>query len=439
MKGKPKYEILVFVDQITTRLTYVLDFLCEGQGVHFLLTNDLLFFEKSDLPKWVYSDRYFEKNHLQFSPADILFEDSIRPIKYNWQEEILLIDDKPDLLAAIFLVLTNYSDYLIGAEYKDKHGRVPVKYNLLFQASLHQKLMVERWTVLFLTEIKEELNLFFTIVKQPFVFTPTFDIDIAYAYKEKERWRNILSKGKDYLFLDFKRIKERTAVENEELKDPFDTFAFMSALANYGIESKMFWLLGDYGHNDKNVDFENPIQRTLIKSMRSNLEVGIHPSYKSNNVLGQLKKEINRLTEILDEKIRISRQHYLMVELPKTYNWLIKEGIRHDYTLGFAQTHGFKVGTVRPHRWYNLLKDEITELVLHPFAYMDGSMLEYQNLSTNESKEQIKQLFDEVNHYGGEFSFIWHNSTLGDYGKWKGWKSVFDYTIDLYINNQDNA
>lgn len=437
--GKPKYEILVFVDQITTRLTYVLDFLCEGQGVHFLLTNDLLFFEKSDLPKWVYSDRYFEKNHLQFSPADILFEDSIRPIKYNWQEEILLIDDKPDLLAAIFLVLTNYSDYLIGDEYKDKHGRVPVKYNLLFQASLHQKLMVERWTVLFLTEIKEELNLSFTIVKQPFIFTPTFDIDIAYAYKEKERWRNILSKGKDYLFLDFKRIKERTAVENEELKDPYDTFAFMAALANYGIESKVFWLLGDYGHNDKNVDFENANQRTLIKSMRSNLEVGIHPSYKSNNVLGQLEKEINRLTEILDEKIRISRQHYLMVELPKTYNWLIKEGIRHDYTLGFAQTHGFKVGTVRPHRWYNLLKDEITELVLHPFAYMDGSMLEYQNLSPNESKEQIKQLFDEVNHYGGEFSFIWHNSTLGDYGKWKGWKSVFDYTIDLYINNQENA
>ena len=70
---------------------------------------------------------------------------------------------------------------------------------------------------------------------------------------------------------------------------------------------------------------------------------------------------------------------------------------------------------------------------------MDGSMLEYQNLSPNESKEQIKQLFDEVNHYGGEFSFIWHNSTLGDYGKWKGWKSVFDYTIDLYINNQENA
>jgi hypothetical protein len=42
-----------------------------------------------------------------------------------------------------------------------------------------------------------------------------------------------------------------------------------------------------------------------------------------------------------------------------------------------------------------------------------------------------KDLFSEVKNYGGEFSFIWHNETIGDYRTWKGWKAVFEWSISL--------
>jgi hypothetical protein len=42
-------------------------------------------------------------------------------------------------------------------------------------------------------------------------------------------------------------------------------------------------------------------------------------------------------------------------------------------------------------------------------------------------------LFDEVKKYGGQFSFIWHNETIGNYGIWKDWSEVFDFSIDLNI------
>jgi hypothetical protein len=437
--SESREEILIFTDQVTTRLNYVIDFVCEGQDIRFVLTNDVMRFENAKQPKFVYSDRYFEKDYVQFFPADLLFQEGIQAVKYEWKDDILFIDGKPDLLAAIFYVLSNYSDYLVKDEYKDKHGRVPAKYNVLVASSKHQKLMVERWVELFLYEIKEELKLDFTICKQPFLFTPTFDIDLSFAYKEKEKWRDILSKGKDYLFLNRRRLKERKAVSRGDIKDPFDTFACMASLANFDISPKLFWLLGDYAQYDKNISYDNLNQRTLIKSMHANVAIGIHPSYKSNNVLGQLAKEINRLSEILNQEITLSRQHYLKLQLPKTYNWLIKVGIKQDYSLGFAEFPGFKVGTVRPHRWYNLIEDQVTTLVLHPFSYMDGSLLEYQKLNPDEAKKAIKDLYDEVKHYGGEFSFIWHNSTIGDYGKWKGWKSVFDFTIHLYTKKEENA
>ena len=62
---------------------------------------------------------------------------------------------------------------------------------------------------------------------------------------------------------------------------------------------------------------------------------------------------------------------------------------------------------------------------------MDGTLNEYMNLSISESKQKIKDLFTEVSTFGGDFIFIWHNETIGDYNKWKGWSEVLHYTLSL--------
>ena len=161
-------------------------------------------------------------------------------------------------------------------------------------------------------------------------------------------------------------------------------------------------------------------------------DLGIHPSYKSNSSTYYLENEIERLNEIVGYKVSISRQHYLKCKLPETYRHLLEYGIREDFTMGYASQVGFRAGTSRPFYFFDLVKNMRTSLKVRPFAYMDGTLNEYLNCTIIESKMILDELINEVKIYGGDFISIWHNESIADYGKWRGWSSLIDHTIEAF-------
>ena len=76
-------------------------------------------------------------------------------------------------------------------------------------------------------------------------------------------------------------------------------------------------------------------------------------------------------------------------------------------------------------------KNETTTLHIHPFMYMDGTLLEYLKLSPENAILAIKKLHEQVQHFGGTFSFLWHNETISGYQHWADYQEVFKATLRL--------
>jgi hypothetical protein len=118
-----------------------------------------------------------------------------------------------------------------------------------------------------------------------------------------------------------------------------------------------------------------------------------------------------------------------MLNFPVTYQNLQKLNILRDYTLGFAREAGFRAGIARPYHFYDLEKEEQSDLIMVPFQYMDGTLQQYKRCSPEEAKEIIKILIDETKRVGGLFVSLWHNTSLTDEDEWKGWRDVFEFSL----------
>jgi hypothetical protein len=291
--------------------------------------------------------------------------------------------------------------------------------------------MCDRWSIDFLLFLKDRCGLKWHPKLELVESIATFDIDNAFAYLHKNALRTQLATAKDYLFNRKDRISDRNKVLAGEMKDPYDTFDFIQTLAMSGANVLIFWLLGDYGTYDKNIPHSQEDQRELIRNMSEYAEIGVHASFGSNDSEYQLGTEIQRLNQITSKPVTKNRQHFLALNLPYTYQALIRQNITDDYSMGYADIAGFRAGTARVFNWFDLTTNDTTSLRVHPFTYMDGTLHEYLKLSPAEAMKKIKTLYQEVCQNGGQFSYIWHNETIGDYAHWKGWKEVFSYTINL--------
>lgn len=424
--------IEIFVEQISERLIYTLDFVFHERGIEYKLNNDFLSFQNSNLPKFNYSERYFDSIP-QLIPSTVLFDEAVFMYSIDIcmfeAEECLSFNRSIDPLASIFYVLSRMEEYTSNRE--DAHGRFSSKYSIQNEYNWLDKAMCDRWSVAFIRYLSGITNTVIDIQIQPVKIRPTFDIDNVYAYKWKQGVRRWLSIFRDQLKRDQKRIEERKLVDSGEMIDPYDTYRYIESIVDRGFEVNMFWLLGDYAKYDKNISHSDIRHQKLIVKMNEKTTVGLHPSYKSNSYEYQVKDEKERLEFILDEKVDVSRQHFLKLKINTTYRNLLALGFKHDFSMGYADQVGFRSGTARAHRWFNLDTNQITNLTIHPFVYMDGTLNEYLKLTPEESKNVIWKLHSEVSRFGGDFICVWHNETIGNYNKWSGWREVLEYTLSL--------
>ena len=416
---------LIFVEQLTQRLKYTFDFVFNGRGLSYELTSDLTYFSASNLQKFNYSAHSIPEVPT-LVPCSLLFEEEIHPIsldKVTMDDiEFMSFNESPDLVASIFFVLSRYEEY--WKVERDEHNRFPALCSMQSVFGWLDEPICDRWALSLLQFIG--IN---SVTASEFKIQPTFDIDSTFAYKGKGAFRTTAGILKDLSKGRINRVKDRIQVLIQKRKDPFDTFDQITQIAEQYPKTRCFWLLADFGTYNKNLSYTNPQQGEIISKLSSACEIGIHPGYETYMNATNLALEIHRLTSLTKKEIRISRQHFLRLSIPETYNNLTKHNIQIDYSMGYAETTGYRMGTARQTPWFNLKTNEITSLQLQPFCYMDGTLNEYMKLSPNQAIEEVKRLKALVKEYGGTFSFIWHNETLGFKHHWKTWEPVFEESI----------
>ena len=333
-----------------------------------------------------------------------------------------------DLFAASFYLVSRYEEYLPFTN--DQFGRFSANQSIAWQRGFLEKPLINIWT----EKLKEILMHYFPALnfkKRHYKFIPTYDIDSAYAYRHKGVIRTLGGYYKSLKDKDYEGVRSRTRVLLNREKDPFDTFELLKKYQEqYKSKAKYFFLVGDYDEFDKNISIDVQNFQKLIKSISDYAEVGIHPSYASNKDFDKLKLELKNLSSLINREIKISRQHFLKLAFPKTYQRLLELEIEEDYTMGYASDVGFRASICTPFYFYDLDYERKTKLKVFPFAIMDVSLRFYLNLDVEAAIQRSKEIIDEVKKVNGTMITLWHNQNLTDDQEWEGWKQVYEAILN---------
>jgi hypothetical protein len=437
-------EIFIYTPKINTRISYVFDLIFNQLlGISKVsLTSDLCAFSQNNKVAKINYSRHFISDIPYFFPDQLLLETGIRVLKPTFKKHDALMaaffhSPAPsnqnasfpfDPFALTFYLVSRYEEYLDFTS--DKFGRFSASNSLAYQNNFLQQPLVNLWAL----KIKVLLEKKYPVLQfncPLYQYTPTYDIDYAYAFSHKGWLRQIAAFGKNLVRLDTETLLLQLKTWFKLQKDPYYTFPYLETLNDkYPLNPVFFWLLGDYGTYDKNIHYNNKHFQQLIQANAQKYPVGIHPSFGSNRNQDMVDKEIHRLEKITEQRTKKSRQHFLMLELPKTYEQLIDLGIREDYSMGYAQHLGFRASIANSFYWYNLKTEEKTSLQIFPFQLMDVTFNTYLQLSPEEVLEHARPVIQNTKEVGGHLISIWHNSSLCEAWQWKRWRGVYEALIE---------
>lgn len=430
-------EVLIYTHKITNRNRFVFRlFFREHLGLNIRITDNTDEFRAASGPKLSYTNHPVA-DELFFLARNLTFESGIREQNisvFEWEgNKVFFASGKSSALpfdpfACAFYMVSRYEEYL--PHIRDRLDRFDAHSSLAWEHKFLETPVVNHWikmTADVLLAKFPELQ----ITTKKYSFTPTIDIDNAYAYKLKGLMRTLGGFARSIVHFDIADFRKRVRVLAGFDRDPYDTYEYQLGIQKkYGFRPLYFFLLGDYGVNDKNIPPQNRKFQELIRTLADYADVGIHPSFGSNTDASRLPVEISRLKQIVHGDVTRSRQHFLMLKFPETYRNLSEKDITDDYSMGFANECGFRAGICTAYNFYDLDIESETNLRVHPFAVMDATLNLYMKLSPEDAIQRVNRLTDECRKAGGEMMILWHNETLSEIREWQGWRKVYEEVIE---------
>lgn len=416
-------EFIIYSSKLSERLNYTCKFIFDFVlNCKFSITENKQVFKNSDAIKISYST-HSEKEIINISPYDLLFKTGVdenykpKGTTKNGMLYFHMSDSSCDLgydiFSSVFYFISRYEEW--QSFETDKHGRFELQQSILFKERQHLKPILNIW----IEEFKLALLKFYPTLKFPqkkFQYISTIDVDNLYAYKHKGTSRTLGAIAKDILTFKFGNLSRRIKVLKGKLQDPFDVYDDLNELSKKTKTPLFYFFLQRSGtEHDRTIDPTSSAYKQVFEKLnKSAVGYGLHPSYETVSNAELLKQEFEIIRKNSNSSIQISRQHYLRFNIKTTPKQLISNGVVADFTMGFASGAGYRAGTFTPFYYYDLEKEKATDLLMVPFAIMDGVYFIYSNTGVAEAEKQIAALAEDVKRLNGIFVTVFHERTFDE-------------------------
>jgi hypothetical protein len=416
--------VTVWAKGDSPRLRYVLDWLLkERLGLDYRISSDEaearnaatgLAYGWAEGPPSIHDEGLLWETGIRKSDPELSEWEGLQTLFLNAESAC---DIQFDMLGGIFYLLSRYEEYF--SFLPDRHGRYPAAASVLFPVL--ERPVVDEWVASFRQFLEQVWGL--QIPVRPFSFEASYDIDIAWKYRNKGLKRNLGAALRDLLRRRFQLLDER-----RQATDPWDAYVFLFALHMMDDMRPLYFVLAASQPSpfDKNISPEHPKMALLIKAFAEGGRIGVHPSYYSDVKPERMTAEKAALERVSGNLITRSRQHFIKLEFSGTYRALIAAGITDDYSMGYSTTFGFRAGTGVSFLWYDLENEQQTGLRVHPFAFMDTTGHYDLGLSAKKSFERLRKMSEQLIALNSKLVTIMHNFSLGTDLEWMGWREGYE-------------
>lgn len=338
---------------------------------------------------------------------------------------------RADLVASAYFLLSRYEELLHrnlrsggGAPVSsyvmcDEHGRFPGRESLPRRAGFIDRPVVDEYGKLlrkWLNDAGVEVDELVPFIRQ---INLTHDVDVPFCGRT---WRNVARKilsGRNL----FAAIREKRLPLEQ---DPYYTFPWM--LEQGGMLQRaagadrcrilIFFRAGGNARQDRpHYDLRGrDLQALYALCRRYGATVGLHSSYQAGKNPALILSEKKRLEEAFGIEVTHNRHHFLTSRNPEDMVFLEKAGFTDDYTMGYADVAGFRLGASLPVRFINPVTRRLSALTLHHLTVMDATLNEvkYMNLTVDRAEEYCLRLIRNIRNVNGELSLLWHNTSVSD-------------------------
>jgi len=335
--------------------------------------------------------------------------------KIEWQGDTWVVH--ADIIASAYFLLTRYEE-IRKRNIRDIHGRFLGTESLPFKAGFIHRPIVDEYGKL-LRRWLRQARVQSAVELPPHIQKVwlTHDVDAPFFCRT---FRNLIRET-----IKGTGLKHAWKMFHGSLQeDPFYTFPWLvkqrnklkAVIGKHCCESLFFIKSGGSSVYDKPHYklHSKDLQELLLFCKTEKVQIGLHTSYDAGKTPALISTEKELLERQTGKSVTYNRHHYLASREPEDMVWLEKAGITDDFTMGYPDVAGFRLGTSRPVHWINPENKRISPLILHPLAIMECSLNEpvYMNLDYEGALAYSTQLIKQVASANGELVLLWHNDSI---------------------------